>query len=1109
MTGDLSENDAGAVNASTADALPISSQPSIKANSQYRMNRLSLKKKSSFRPPRSSDAPLASPSPGSSSARLPMAPEGAAAVQGKQPDPSPVASAAAGARENDGGSACSKGLKGCNEAGPSTAGNTVTVQTVPSRRPAALTGMGARFKPPGMLGSSCGHGSIPLPPPGWKPRKKDLASFDMLDNLPDLAAVVPRTAPGAAAAVPKPVEPGAAVEDRPATDPLSEQQPASDKTWQRKPFVPPRPQGRAGGSVDVSKAADSIQAGIARDDLHQATMPETRAQPALDEAGDADDPLDSHRSVAEPSGSGRETATGMDMDGADRTIFRRHAKEAAKQGASHSTVSELPEQQQQQQRRAWRQSMTDTDDVRPGALNGSAGATPNAGRAEQASGRGCTGPAGSKRLDTPGSAAAVLGPSGLHLTEPMQTAGRSTERRRHLKRLYSGNPDDDLIPSAETSRRQGASQDEDDEGLLEDLSFLRGKPSEAGTQPSACTPLLATSRRTAAAGDITSIPEPRLSFASRLGRAPGTEQPAISRFHSTAPDSENPSEVAPNGGAQPNSGEQPSEANGSADNKLSEAQQRPSSDEHGSQQGPAAGHDGDWHEYGATEADEEGPRRRVFKRLCKLSDRPQAGSLGKAAAAAGSRSLADWTDDEDTEGDKRFAALPSHAVEQGPKGSNPFARAAKRQAQEPRLANHALPARPAKAEGNHLSTTDIASVLMAPRSSHRERPASAHKSGSVAAACEEVIDLAADSSDDDDAPVEARASEQPGQQLTKRKGIVQLPPAPDYLLGRPQSLHRPGQQPTAFTPAGGGRLGGPRKKGDRSYLGAYSAADIAEGKFPGWTSAGDRDAAAVSEAVGSDHGKGKQAVADDDDGYGGEYHADVAGTSGGWGSGGDDEDPHQEEWEDWGDPGGGAGPSYASPERRQPHLREQDWQQAGASMEEQLSRRDAKAAHAGAAPSGEAAQEAGPSGRWKGPPWWTRLDDFVPVAAMRGGRDPRDGSVVHIDYSAQFSGAAAARGSGAAASGRKRGRSSSGRDDPGSSAWGRERVDASGTGGHWVTEYERRGPVKVYITATGRKLKGAAAYKASKKDNPGAAVPQEPKAKQKRRNGGWRFKRSR
>lgn len=193
----------------------------------------------------------------------------------------------------------------------------------------------------------------------------------------------------------------------------------------------------------------------------------------------------------------------------------------------------------------------------------------------------------------------------------------------------------------------------------------------------------------------------------------------------------------------------------------------------------------------------------------------------------------------------------------------------------------------------------------------QELPGTAHKAGSAAAACEEVIDLAADSSGDDAAPVEDHASKQPRQQQAKRKGIVQLPPAPDFLIGRPQLLHGPGQQSAAFTPASQGRQGGPRKRGDRSYLGAYSAADIAEGKFPGWTSAGDRNAAAVSGPLDSDHCKGKQGMAyEDDDGYGGGYNADVAG----WGSGGYDEDPREEEWEDWGVPGGGAGPSYASPE---------------------------------------------------------------------------------------------------------------------------------------------------------------------------------------------------
>ena len=200
----------------------------------------------------------------------------------------------------------------------------------------------------------------------------------------------------------------------------------------------------------------------------------------------------------------------------------------------------------------------------------------------------------------------------------------------------------------------------------------------------------------------------------------------------------------------------------------------------------------------------------------------------------------------------------------------------------------------------------------------QDLPGSTHKAGSAAGACEEVIDLAADSSDDDDASMEGHASKQPQQQQAKRKKIVQLPPAPNYLLSRPQSLHRLGQPSMAFPAAGQARQGGLRKPGDRSYLGAYSAADIAEGKFPGWTSAGGGNAAVASGAVESDQSnlKGKQAVADDNGDYGGGYHADVAGTSGGWGSGEHDEDSHQEEWEDWGEPGGGAGPSHASPDRR-------------------------------------------------------------------------------------------------------------------------------------------------------------------------------------------------
>ena len=426
-----------------------------KPNAVRRMNRLSLKKKSSFRPPRSSDAPLASPSPGSSSAAVPV-PEGGATVPSKQLDPAPAANAGSGAREVGGGSTYGKDTNGCNEAGPSASRGTTAAQPIPSRRPALLTGTGARFKPPGMLGAGAsGSGSNPLPPPGWKPRKKDLASFDMLDDLPDLAAVAPQTSCGAAAAALTSVEPGAAVENGAGTDRLSEQQAGCDRNWQRKPFVPPRPQGMAGpgGLPGVSRVADGSQAGIASNDHHQATVPETSAQPALDKAGDATQPLDSHRDVAGPSNNARETAPGNNTNGAGTTTNRRHTLEASEQGTSQSNADELP-QQQQQQHRLWQQSINGTDDGRPGECMWSAGATLNAGRADQ----GWKGPAGSDRLETPGNAAAVSEPSGLRRREPMQTAGRSTERRRHLKRLYSGDPQDDLLPDATTSRP--ASQDE-------------------------------------------------------------------------------------------------------------------------------------------------------------------------------------------------------------------------------------------------------------------------------------------------------------------------------------------------------------------------------------------------------------------------------------------------------------------------------------------------------------------------------------------------------------------------------------------------------------------------------------------------------------------------
>lgn len=62
---------------------------------------------------------------------------------------------------------------------------------------------------------------------------------------------------------------------------------------------------------------------------------------------------------------------------------------------------------------------------------------------------------------------------------------------------------------------------------------------------------------------------------------------------------------------------------------------------------------------------------------------------------------------------------------------------------------------------------------------------------------------------------------------------------------------------------------------------------------------------------------------------------------------------------------------------------------------------------------------------------------------------------MHIDYMAQFSGAAAPRGS-RAASGRKR--SSGGGGGSGT----RDHKEGGSGKGHWLTEYGQRGPVKVY-----------------------------------------------
>ncbi|KAK9832505.1 hypothetical protein WJX81_002697 [Elliptochloris bilobata] len=123
-------------------------------------------------------------------------------------------------------------------------------------------------------------------------------------------------------------------------------------------------------------------------------------------------------------------------------------------------------------------------------------------------------------------------------------------------------------------------------------------------------------------------------------------------------------------------------------------------------------------------------------------------------------------------------------------------------------------------------------------------------------------------------------------------------------------------------------------------------------------------------------------------------------------------------------------------------------------------------------------------------PWWHRLPDFVPVAALRGGMDPRSGAHVHVNYMRQFcerpapGGATARRvGGGDEAAGWRRAAGSAGRGRSGGGGGG----GGGGTGdpgssGRWVTE----GGAKVFVAADGTRHRGKAAWRVAKSE-PGAA----------------------
>lgn len=281
-----------------------------------------------------------------------------------------------------------RGIPSATDGGPATGGAAAGPAGF-SGRPALLAGAAARFKPPGQLGQA----ALPLPPPGWKPRKKDLASFDMLDDLPDLAAAPASHAPCVAdhsigadsTALPAQTQPGA----------------ARKRQW--KPFVPPRPLDRFLAAPSAAPAAGTSDFGA---------FPGGSAARAP------------HNGFLKPI---RPDSKADDLDA-------RQPEEAC-----DPEEAEAPSAQHQQQRQ--RQPIpVDKDRSAPRAAShaSSADAMPSAPGDDTALGGG--------QLETPFHAGAPPGPAGAGLNgSAPQVSGRLSGRRRQLKRLYADNPEEDSL----------------------------------------------------------------------------------------------------------------------------------------------------------------------------------------------------------------------------------------------------------------------------------------------------------------------------------------------------------------------------------------------------------------------------------------------------------------------------------------------------------------------------------------------------------------------------------------------------------------------------------------------------------------------------------------
>jgi hypothetical protein len=190
---------------------------------------------------------------------------------------------------------------------------------------------------------------------------------------------------------------------------------------------------------------------------------------------------------------------------------------------------------------------------------------------------------------------------------------------------------------------------------LEDLSFLRGAPAGAATAHSARATFVATAALGSAAEAAMLIPEPRLSFASRLSRATCTAEPAHPKFNGDmVPETENPFAPDTQLEWQPDEyqvldiDEQPDMADMLPGRQQADSQHR-RGHQHGSDEGqpsPDEDNETQWRD-DAKDASEEAPRRKAFKRLRKKGGSP--GALSPETAAAGMGSLADWTDDDGAE----------------------------------------------------------------------------------------------------------------------------------------------------------------------------------------------------------------------------------------------------------------------------------------------------------------------------------------------------------------------------------------------------------------------------------------------------------------------------